>query len=183
MLLHLRRYCGTTEWRNAIVFWVNIGGADYANLFLKGGAEMTWFGGSKQTTDTPVIKRILALSSSAANADTRSSTAVTAAAAAAAAGDSSSTTAASAAATAAADSKDSSATAAAQAQQDDCTLLLMCRKPNEPYVFCGRLAQLEVNTTASPLEVRWQLLDFVALQQAPQFLDLLGAAAVPDSSE
>jgi hypothetical protein len=68
-------------------------------------------------------------------------------------------------------------------QQDDCTLLLMCRKPNEPYVFCGRLAQLEVNTAASPLEVRWQLLDFAALQQAPQFLDLLGAAAAPDSSE
>jgi hypothetical protein len=181
LLLHLRRYCGTTEWRNAIVFWVNIGGVDYANLFLKGGAEMTWFGGSKQTADTPVIKRILALNSSAANTDTSSPEAVTAAAAAA--GDSSSSAATNAAATAAADSADSVATAAAQAQQDDCTLLLMCRKPNEPYVFCGRLAQLEVNTAASPLEVRWQLLDFAALQQAPQFLDLLGAVPAPDSSE
>jgi hypothetical protein len=169
------------------VFWVNIGGADYANLFLKGGAEMTWFGGSKQTADTPVIKRILALNSSAANTDTTSPEAATAAATTAA-GDSSSPAlpngaVAAAAAAAAANSTDSVATAAAQAQQDDCTLLLMCRKPNEPYVFCGRLAQLEVNTAASPLEVRWQLLDFAALQQAPQFLDLLGAVPAPDSSE
>eukprot|EP00953_Heterococcus_sp_UTEX-ZZ885_P026783 14441-Heterococcus_DN1.PRE.1 len=147
---------------------------------------MTWFGGSKQTADTPVIKRILALNSSAANTDTTIPEAATAAATTAA-GDSSSPAlpdgAVAAAAAAAADSTDSVATAAAQAQQDDCTLLLMCRKPNEPYVFCGRLAQLEVNTTASPLEVRWQLLDFAALQQAPQFLDLLGAAPAPDSSE
>jgi hypothetical protein len=174
------RYCGTTEWRNAVVFWVNIGGADYANLFLKGGAEMTWFGGSKQTADTPVIKRILALSSSAASTDTSSTNAATTAAPTA--GDNSSTAATSSAT--AADIEDcSNSTAAAQDQHNDCTLLLMCRKPNEPYVFCGRLAQLEVDTAASPLAVRWQLLDIVALQQAPLFLDLLGAAAAPESSE
>ena len=27
---------GTTEWRNAVVLWVNIGGGDYNNVFLDG---------------------------------------------------------------------------------------------------------------------------------------------------
>ena len=60
-LARFSKYSGVVEWRNAVVLWVNVGGADYKNQFLDGGRKMTWFAGSKHEPETPVIKRLLAL--------------------------------------------------------------------------------------------------------------------------
>ena len=35
------KYAGSLEMRNALVLWVNIGGADYKNVFTDGGRQMT----------------------------------------------------------------------------------------------------------------------------------------------
>ena len=60
------RYSGSLEWRNAIVLWVNVGGADYNNQFFfepatggQGLLKMTWFSGSRMHADTPVIRRLM----------------------------------------------------------------------------------------------------------------------------
>ena len=60
---------GTTEWRNAIVLWVNIGGGDYNNVFLDGadgGLDLTWFASPRHHEGTPLVHRLL----SAAPSDT-----------------------------------------------------------------------------------------------------------------
>lgn len=54
------KYSGTLEWRNAILLWVNIGGADYRNVFFDGGARMTWYASPKNHEGTPVVRRLLA---------------------------------------------------------------------------------------------------------------------------
>jgi len=54
------KYAGSLEWRNAILLWVNIGGADYRNVFLDGGARMTWYASPKNNEGTPVVRRLLA---------------------------------------------------------------------------------------------------------------------------
>ena len=60
---------GTTEWRNAVVLWVNIGGGDYNNVFLDGedgGLDLTWFASPRHHEGTPLVHRLL----SAAPSDT-----------------------------------------------------------------------------------------------------------------
>ena len=37
------KYSGIITWANAYFLCVNAGGDTYANLFLRGGAQMTWF--------------------------------------------------------------------------------------------------------------------------------------------
>ena len=54
------KYSGTLEWRNAILLWVNIGGADYRNVFFDGGARMTWYASPTNHEGTPVVRRLLA---------------------------------------------------------------------------------------------------------------------------
>ena len=53
------KYSGSLEWRNAIVLWVNIGGADYRNVFLDGGGRMTWYASPRNHEGTPVVQRLL----------------------------------------------------------------------------------------------------------------------------
>lgn len=54
------KYSGSLEWRNAVVLWVNVGGADYANLFLDGGRRMSWFASQRHDAGSPVVQRLLA---------------------------------------------------------------------------------------------------------------------------
>lgn len=153
------------EWRNAIVFWVNIGGVDYNNLFLKGGAEMTWFGGSKQTSETPIIKRMIA-SQQAKHADSNDELESVV--------DAPSDD---------AQQKHADNTTKTPTQQTACDLLLMCRQPGDPYVFCGRLAAVSMNVESSPITVRWQLLDHSVLKEAPLFKAMLAASLPSDTDE
>jgi len=59
--MHVRfsKYSGILEWKNAIVLWVNIYGDSYKNLFLENGRQLTWFGQSRQTEETPVIRKMI----------------------------------------------------------------------------------------------------------------------------
>ncbi|KAG5181361.1 hypothetical protein JKP88DRAFT_321862 [Tribonema minus] len=208
---------GSTEWRNAVVFWVNAGGA-YANAFLDGGERLTWFAGARQTRDTPVIRRVLATADAALppaaaaavtalNVTTQPTAAApqTCASLEEASAAAAPPAVAAAAAAAAANGVDASAercspTAAPPSQArppqqpqqfsaapDDggapavappppCALLLFCRLPGEPYVFCGRLALAHSDLRASPLAFTWRLLDAPTLRaSSPHFAALLSA--------
>jgi hypothetical protein len=46
-----------------------------------------------------------------------------------------------------------------------CPVLLMCRLPGEPYVFCGRLRVVSVSPSAKPIKFLWALVDIDALQE------------------
>ena len=59
------KYSGSLEWRNAVVLWVNVGGADYANLFLDGGRRMSWFASQRHDAGSPIVQRLLATKRSA----------------------------------------------------------------------------------------------------------------------
>ena len=50
---------GALEWKNAVCLFVNVGGAEYNNLFLDGGRQVTWFAGSQQHDQTPIVRRLL----------------------------------------------------------------------------------------------------------------------------
>jgi hypothetical protein len=54
------KYSGLVEWRNAVVLWINVGGADYANLFLDGGSRMSWFASQRHDSSSPIVQRLLA---------------------------------------------------------------------------------------------------------------------------
>ena len=58
------KYLGALEWRNAVSLFVNVGGAEYNNLFLDGGRQITWFAGSQQHEETPIVRRLLGTSQS-----------------------------------------------------------------------------------------------------------------------
>ena len=55
------KYSGVVEWKNCVYLWVNIGvpGGDYSNSFSEKGKYITWFGGSKMHSETPVVQRLL----------------------------------------------------------------------------------------------------------------------------
>ena len=62
------KYSGIQEWENAVALFVNVRGkaGAYANIFLQGGRQMTWFAQPTQDADTPVIRRLLACTDTAA---------------------------------------------------------------------------------------------------------------------
>ena len=53
------KYSGSLEWANAIVLWVNIGGKDYNNNFLDGGAKITWYASQRFDETSPVVQRLV----------------------------------------------------------------------------------------------------------------------------
>lgn len=55
----MRRFSGVVEWKNCVFLWVNVGGDDYANMFLDKGERLTWFGGSRMYADSPVTQKLL----------------------------------------------------------------------------------------------------------------------------
>ena len=84
--VRFNRYSGIQEWQNAVsglvrtphaawcrraltseatrqvALFVNVRGksGSYANIFLQGGRQMTWFAQPTQSAETPVIRRLLA---------------------------------------------------------------------------------------------------------------------------
>ena len=58
-------------------------------------------------------------------------------------------------------------------------VLLFCRLPQQPYVYCGRLGyyshSLGVSSNDSPVEILWQLLDEEALMKSELFAETLAS--------
>lgn len=65
----------------------------------------------------------------------------------------------------------------AEASEPD-TVLLFCRLPKEPYVFCGRLAYAAHWPDERPVRFAWRLLDAERLADCPDFRDIAGAAGI-----
>ena len=62
-------------------------------------------------------------------------------------------------------------------------VLLFCRLPHEPYVFCGRLGYAEHWPTERPLRFVWRLLDAGKLALQPDFGGIVEAAGIADGRE
>lgn len=54
------KYSGVVEWSNCIYLWVNIANenCDYPNEMREDGKLISWFGGSRMHSDTPVVSRL-----------------------------------------------------------------------------------------------------------------------------
>lgn len=65
--ISFNKYSGVCEFSNAIFLWVNNGifkkeeAGMVWNEFLNGGRQITWYGGSRMTHDSPVIQRLIQL--------------------------------------------------------------------------------------------------------------------------
>jgi len=60
--ISFNKYSGVQEWAGDVMFlWINLGAphCDVVNEFMAGGAQVTWFGGSKMHHRTPVIQKLL----------------------------------------------------------------------------------------------------------------------------
>jgi hypothetical protein len=166
---------GITQWMNAIVLWVNVGGNTYENVFYttpdlkadpgatvahvsrhEAGTKslyMSWFAQRRQTEDTPVIQLLI-------NSNRQLGTGVDAA------------------------TVDSGIDTKKLANLDvpKTSVLLFCRRPDEPYIFCGNLTYLshgyvEDSTTGSGTLLRfiWELADTASLlRDSDLFCDLVG---------
>ncbi|CAN0311623.1 unnamed protein product, partial [Scytosiphon promiscuus] len=55
-------------------------------------------------------------------------------------------------------------------------VLLFCRLPSEPYVFCGRLGYSKHWSAERPVRFVWRLLDAVGLAACPDFRAIVEAA-------
>lgn len=62
-------------------------------------------------------------------------------------------------------------------------VLLFCRLPDEPYVFCGRLGYAEHWPTERPLRFVWRLLDAGKLVLQPEFGGIVEAAGIAGGRE
>lgn len=62
-------------------------------------------------------------------------------------------------------------------------VLLFCRLPKEPYVFCGRLGYAEHWSTERPLRFVWRLLDARKLALQPDFGSIVQAAGIAGGGE
>jgi len=73
--ISFNKYSGILEWQNALFLWVNLNygckimnrtgskQGTIVNEFSENGQFITWFGGSKMSEDTPVIKRLIEVGS------------------------------------------------------------------------------------------------------------------------
>ncbi|CAN0410566.1 unnamed protein product [Ectocarpus sp. 12 AP-2014] len=57
-------------------------------------------------------------------------------------------------------------------------VLLFCRLPNEPYVFCGRLGYSKHWAGERPVRFVWRLIDAAGLTKRPDFKAILEAAGI-----
>lgn len=55
------KYCGVQEWKRGIFLWVNLGckGNEFVNDFLDGGRNMTWYGGSRMHSESPIVQKLI----------------------------------------------------------------------------------------------------------------------------
>ena len=57
--------------------------------------------------------------------------------------------------------------------REHCAVLLFCRLPGQPYVFCGTLKYIAHAPTASPICFVWEMMQSQALITSPAFRELL----------
>mmetsp|Transcript_22960 Transcript_22960/g.34515 ORF Transcript_22960/g.34515 Transcript_22960/m.34515 type:complete len:245 (-) Transcript_22960:189-923(-) len=61
------KYAGWVEWKNTVFLWVNAVGGSFDNNFRANGREVNWYvGGANPSDSSPIVKRLLTLSSSRA---------------------------------------------------------------------------------------------------------------------
>lgn len=188
------KYSGVVEWRNAIFFWVNIGGKDYANMFLRGGEAITWFAGNRHNPQTPIIRRVMkrihsrndpssfknidivrddpAKKNVEMNADTKTDVLL---------GKNN---------LPAHNGQDEEEMHHQEKNPGNETfegnsnneeeiipeLLLMCRLEGQPYVFMGRLEAEKYKIDKLPLEFTWQLKDYATLKDCTKFKHIISAS-------
>jgi hypothetical protein len=167
---------GITQWMNAVVLWVNVGGNTYENVFYttpdlktesgatvarlnradagKKALYMSWFAQRRQTEDTPVIQLLVRSNAplgtgvdSAAKMDSKP------------------------------DSKPQTKMSLPQT-----SVLLFCRRPDDAYVYCGGLKYVSHGYVEDPTAGSGQLLRFIwelsdsasLLRGSDLFCDLVG---------
>jgi hypothetical protein len=137
------KYSGITEWRNCIFLWVNIGGKDYSNQFMKEGQQMTWWAGSRHHEETPVVKRLLRLTQKASASATKKK------------------------------KIGAGGGSGEEAGSWPDSVILFMRLPGEPYVCCGRCAYVSHNFEKHPLKFVWELVDHKQLEESGSFKELV----------
>jgi hypothetical protein len=164
------RMSGIQQWANAVFLFVNVGGASgFDNVFLDGGRRVTWFAQATQTEVSPVILRLIHHASGYAyDGDSDDGDDVRGgkggergrrrgAAAAGGAGPGASRGGGD-------DGSDGSddAGGAGLSFLPPAAVCLICRTPEQPYVWMGELAYESHAPGTRPLKFVWRLKDFGA---------------------
>lgn len=77
----------------------------------------------------------------------------------------------------------SSAHSCSSSGGEEDAVLLFCRLPKEPYVFCGRLAYVKHWPEERPMRFVWRLLDAKCLASHPDFHAIVEAAGIAAEAE
>ena len=158
------KYSGVTEWKNAIVLWVNIDGDDYKNHGIEGGSKLTWFGGSRHYHDSPVVIRMLSVHTNkdqrkliTSREECKISTSI--------------------------EHLDEASFRQSEANLEDkfspCKeykdqILLLLRQKGGEYFFCGNVIQAGYDTTKHPIRIIWELTSHqAALSNNQDYKDLI----------
>lgn len=178
---------GIQQWRNAVMLFVNVGGHDYSNVWLDGGRRIVWFAQPTQHEATPVIARLLAHAprvsgggdgGSGGSGDRKrkddlgdddsddggaaAGTGGGGASDAALCGDGTTSGAGSGAGAGA------GVTVSEVDEDKSFSVLLFCRLPGEPYVFCGPLRYATHDARRRPLRFEWELSRCAELLRHPR---------------
>lgn len=139
-------------------------------MFVLGGRRITWFAQRRQTIDSPVIARLIHDTPRGMKREGVDGSGWEFGAAA------------------------GSSQGGSAPRTPTCQVVLWCRLPGEPYVFCGRLHYVTHDPTTSPLRFVWELADFDLLTSGKRVAvacagggvaipDAAGGGAAPDSSD
>jgi hypothetical protein len=152
------KYSGSLEWKNCVVLWVNIGGTDYNNNFLNGGARVTWFASQRSTEDSPVVQRLI-----------HSTRHITRPEAESGAGSLATRAASSGEFT----SGGQGSVGGGEGSAGGAEVLLFCRLIGEPYICCGRLSYVSHDARRLPVKFIWDLVDHERLKPSEDFRQII----------
>lgn len=164
------KYSGSLEWKNCVVLWVNVGGADYKNVFHADkpdagaaddpGAPSGRVSGKGKAAAAAVTSEGLTMTWYASPRNDESTPVV--------------------ARLIKSGGRAGAASSDAQSlplpSSNGEPILLFCRLPGEPYVCCGRLGYLSHVPRRQPVKFLWRLLDAPKLRGQPAFEELMAAA-------
>lgn len=163
------KYPGVIEWLNCIYLWVNIDGisSDYPNVFSEEGKYMMWFGGSKMHKDSKLTQRLISISNTTTSnsndkykhipypqtnkkddTDTNNDIIVKK------------------------DDTTTTTTNTISVVKEEVALLFV-RLPKEPYACLGRLHWVSMDLTATPIKIKWELIDHKRYFQSDYFQHIL----------
>jgi len=143
------KYVGALEWKNCVYLWVNLGGkSGYSNAFSEQGRHIMWFGGSKMHKGTikgdqfyshllssaPIYFALCWVDSHVIQRIARAAKVET---------------------IKSEDNKQSPS-----ADTDTETVVLFVRIEGENYWCLGRLQWVAIDLLASPVKVKWELMDY-----------------------